>query len=168
MTKHPSLPTDLLRFPRLTTWNTRAILSAITYSKFFWISLIILLVYTVVLKDRVTPLPSQKLRGWLWYHSYYDLSPYNLHELCHPSLIYILKIQFLMYIQIIRWKWKSIFINNGMKMEKVKIIKVGKVKMIKQKIEDKQTWWDMWVNMFHPDIFHLWIFFFNVVADTRF
>ena len=33
-----------------------------------------------------------------------------------------------------------------MEMEKLKIIKAGKMKIIKQKIEDKQTWWDMWGN----------------------
>ena len=38
---------------------------------------------------------------------------------------------------------------------KVKIIiQMGKVKIIKEKIQDKQTWWDMWGEMFHPDIFH--------------
>ena len=50
------------------------------------------------------------------------------------------------------------------KVGKVKIIKVGKVKIIKQKIEDKQTWWDMWENMFYPEIFHLRFFFFFLMS----
>ena len=43
---------------------------------------------------------------------------------------------------------------------KVKIIiQMGKVKIIKENIQHKQTWSDMWGEMFHPDIFHKRIFF---------